>query len=214
MGFKTRLRDFMRVLVLFAFCNMLWLHSSDLNNSKANFEEVGVERKTTTVNADPEVGNIIDNLNGVNVYYNGSIKNVIGRNLTGDGYNLGLKYQCVEFVKRYYYERFNHKMPNTYGHAKEFYKPTSSTTLFNHERGLMQYANGSRNLPKAEDIVIFKGNRDNPYGHIGIIASVSEKTVEMVQQNVGQFTRNKFQLLSKDGHYYINESEILGWLRR
>ncbi len=50
------------------------------------------------------VGQQIDSLNGVYVYYNGSIDNVIGRNTTADGYNLGLKYQCVEFVKRYYYE--------------------------------------------------------------------------------------------------------------
>ncbi|OCG61857.1 hypothetical protein [Gilliamella sp. GillExp13] len=58
------------------------------------------------------------------VYYNGSINNVRGRNIAKDGYNLGLKYQCVEFIKRYYYQRFNHKMPNSYGHAKEFFDPS------------------------------------------------------------------------------------------
>ena len=67
-----------------------------------------------------KVGQVVDQFNGVNVYYNGQISHVSGRNLTKDGYNLGQKYQCVEFIKRYYYERFKHKMPDSYGHAKDF----------------------------------------------------------------------------------------------
>jgi hypothetical protein len=55
------------------------------------------------------------------VYYNGGVANVVGRNVSVDGYNLGLKYQCVEFVKRYYYQHLGHKMPDTYGHAKDFF---------------------------------------------------------------------------------------------
>jgi hypothetical protein len=48
----------------------------------------------------PSVGQKIDSLNGVYVFYNGKVSNVSGRNKAPDGYNLGLKYQCVEFVKR------------------------------------------------------------------------------------------------------------------
>ena len=51
-------------------------------------------------------GSKLDSLNGVYVYFNGSMRNVSGRNTTPDGYNLGLKYQCVEFVKRYYYKHY------------------------------------------------------------------------------------------------------------
>lgn len=68
-----------------------------------------------------KIGMVVDEFNGVKVYYNGSISNVSGRNVAKDGYSLGLKYQCVEFIKRYYYERFNHKMPDSYGHAKDFF---------------------------------------------------------------------------------------------
>ncbi len=48
-----------------------------------------------------EFGDVIDTFNSVNVNYNGLMSTVKGRNVTPDGYNLGLKYQCVEFVKRY-----------------------------------------------------------------------------------------------------------------
>ena len=72
------------------------------------------------VNKTVNVGDAIDNLNGVAVYHNGPTSNVLGRN-TVDGYNLGLKYQCVEFVKRYYYHHLHHKMPDSWGHAKSFF---------------------------------------------------------------------------------------------
>ncbi|MFN6047371.1 MAG: hypothetical protein ACK45C_05080, partial [Bacteroidota bacterium] len=64
------------------------------------------------------IGDKLDSFNNVYVYYNGSISHVLERNISKDGYNLGLKFQCVEFVKRYYYQYYKHKMPDSYGHAK------------------------------------------------------------------------------------------------
>jgi hypothetical protein len=43
-----------------------------------------------------------------------------GRNAAADGYNLDIRYQRVEFVRRYYYERFKPGMPDTFGHAADF----------------------------------------------------------------------------------------------
>lgn len=77
--------------------------------------------KKVNWNSKHEVGDIVDNFNGVNIYYNGGVSNSEGRNLSADGYNIGIKYQCVEFVKRYYYEYLNHKMPDAYGNAIDFY---------------------------------------------------------------------------------------------
>jgi hypothetical protein len=76
--------------------------------------------KNYNLNPTYKFGQKIDDFNGVAVYYNGKISTVKGRNVTADLYNLGLKYQCVEFVKRYYYKKLNHKMPNSYGNAKDF----------------------------------------------------------------------------------------------
>ena len=76
--------------------------------------------KKINLNSAYKVGQALDSLDGVKVYYNGGVDHVLERNVTKDNYNLGLKYQCVEFVKRYYYEHSNHKMPKAYGHAKNF----------------------------------------------------------------------------------------------
>ncbi|MBK8698150.1 MAG: hypothetical protein IPN29_00645 [Saprospiraceae bacterium] len=78
----------------------------------------------------PKIGDVIDMLDGIKVHYNGSsFARSYGRNLATDGYNLGLKYQCVEFVKRYYYYHFDHKMPDTGGNARNFLTKLCLTKL-------------------------------------------------------------------------------------
>ena len=110
-----------------------------------------------------KVGQEIDNFNGVAVFYNGGVSNVEERNLGVDGYNICLKYQCVEFVKRYYYEHLDHKMPNSYGHAKDFFDPRLHDGQKNMDRNLIQYSNESGSKPKVDDLLIFSGTRFNSY---------------------------------------------------
>lgn len=38
------------------------------------------------------------------------------------GYYYGYKWQCVEYIKRFYYEAKGHKMPDSYGNAKDFWR--------------------------------------------------------------------------------------------
>lgn len=163
-----------------------------------------------------KIGQKIDDLNGVGVYYNGNVGNVKGRALTQDGYNLGLKYQCVEFVKRYYYEELNHKMPDSYGHAKDFFVSTIKDGQINKQRNLIQYTNASKTKPKVNDLVVYSGTKLNRYGHVAIISQVSKRDIEIVQQNPGPVgnSRVKYDLIEKDGTWRIKNNQILGWLRK
>jgi hypothetical protein len=170
------------------------------------------ENKQTTT----KIGQVIDNLNGVKVYYNGPYSNISGRNWTKDHYNLGLKYQCVEFVKRYYYENLNHKMPESYGHAKDFFNKNIKDGAINKKRGLNQYTNSSKSKPKVNDLVIFSGTIFNKFGHVAIISKVKENEIEIIQQNAGSSTnsRETFSLTRKKSKWTIDNSRILGWLRQ
>lgn len=172
--------------------------------------------KKFNFNTDFSVGQQIDSLNGVYVYYNGGVDNVIGRNTTADGYNLGLKYQCVEFVKRYYYELLKHKMPDSYGHAKDFFDNTLKDGQKNNKRDLTQHTNPSNTKPKVDDLLIFDGTALNKYGHVAIISNVTEKEIEIIQQNPGPFSKSReaFTLDNKDGKWEIKNKRILGWLRK
>jgi len=162
------------------------------------------------------IGDAVDSLNGVKVYYNGPISNVSGRNTAADGYNLGLRYQCVEFVKRYYYQHYKHKMPDSYGHAKSFYDKSLGDASYNKARDLMQYSNPSVLPPAAGDLLVFDGNRFNSYGHVAIISEVRSREVEIIQQNPGPGapSRDTYPLIMENGRYKIDGGGILGWLRK
>lgn len=163
-----------------------------------------------------EFGEVIDTFNGVNVYYNGNVRTVKGTHTSNDGYYFGLKYQCVEFVKRYYYQHLNHKMPNVYGHAKDFFNYNLSDGQLNIDRNLIQYNNPSKLKPQVNDLVIFKPNHLSKYGHVAIISKVKNNKVELVHQNSGikPRTRIKYKLINNNDNWKIDSNRIVGWLRK
>lgn len=175
-------------------------------------------KAVTLLNWNPRyrVGQEIDRLNGVAVFYNGGVGHSSGRNLAPDGYNLGIKYQCVEFVKRYYYERLNHKMPDSYGHAKQFFDGALADGTLNPRRGLLQYANGSASKPRPDDLLVFGPSLLNRYGHVAIVSAVTDSELEIVQQNPGPFraSRERLALVLEKGRWWCRNDRVRGWLRK
>jgi hypothetical protein len=162
-----------------------------------------------------EVGQALDSLNGVVVYYNGAVDHTEGRNTSPDNYNIGIRYQCVEFVKRYYYEHLHHKMPDSYGHAKDFFNEEIPDGQLNKQRNLIQYRNGGVTQPFVDDLVVFAPTVFNSYGHVAIVSGVTENEIEIIQQNPGPFgkSREKFALVKTANGWKIANERILGWLR-
>ena len=160
-----------------------------------------------------EIGEVIDSFNGVEVYHNGSFGNVSGRNTTADGYNLGLRYQCVEFVKRYYYQHLGHRMPDSYGHAKDFFDPGLADGALNRRRNLLQYTNPSRVRPRVGDLVVFDGTTFNKFGHVAIVSEVTDSEIEIIQQNTGR-SRQTIGLRKKQGGWSLKDGDVRGWLRK
>ncbi|MCL2625404.1 MAG: CHAP domain-containing protein [Cystobacterineae bacterium] len=169
--------------------------------------------KKPQIFSEHKIGEPIDSLNGVVVYYNGPIGNVSGRNLTADNYNLGQKYQCVEFVKRYYYEYYHHKMPDSYGHAKDFFDERLQDGEMNEKRALTQYQNPSQSKPQTGDLLVFGGGA---YGHVAIVSDVREGEIEIIQQNPGilQSSRLNIPLRFQDELWRLDNGRVLGWLRK
>jgi surface antigen len=160
------------------------------------------------------IGKKIDSFNDVSVYYNGNPMNIKGRNLTKNGYNLGLKYQCVEFVKRYYYEYLNHKMPNSYGHAKDFYDKQTIDGELNKNRNLIQYNNPSLSKPKVNDILVLDKSTFNKFGHVSIVSKVNDNSIEVIQQNVFLNTRENYDMKFVEGRWRIDNKRVLCWLEK
>lgn len=158
-----------------------------------------------------QAGDPLDSLNGVIVYHNDGMNATHGRNMV-DGYNVGLKYQCVEFVKRYYLEHYQHRMPDSYGHAKDFFEAGLKDGALNKRRALLQFTNPSKSKPQAGDLVVLDAWGGNPYGHVAIICKVENGEVEVVQQNTGS-TRNTYDVDLIDGRWKVDSPRVLGWLR-
>ena len=185
------------------------------SSSKASAKRKKSGTSKSPIVKDADIGKVVDSYKGVDIYYNGLVRNVSGRNTTKDGYNLGLKYQCVEFVKRFYYEVYGHKMPNSYGHAREFFNPVLSDGDINGDRGMFQYKNGSQAKPKADDLIVFGAAPFNKFGHVAIISRVSNDYIEIAQQNPGSgnASRAKYPLKNASGKWHVDNQYIDGWLR-
>ncbi|MEJ6680512.1 MAG: CHAP domain-containing protein [Flavobacteriales bacterium] len=157
-----------------------------------------------------EVGEELDSFNDVPIYYNGTSAGIHGVNYTDDGYVLGIKWQCVEFVRRYYLEIYGHKMLSDLGNAVDYYDESVPNGEFNFSRGLIQFKNNGASIPASGDILVFAGG----YGHVAIVISANRSTIEIIQQNVNKKSRDEITIgKSIQGRYFQSDSNVLGWLR-
>ncbi len=155
------------------------------------------------------IGKVLDEHNGVQVHYNGwNIAKSHGKHYHADGYYFGHKWQCVEFVKRYYYLHLNHSFPDGWGHAKDFFDIELEHGTFNKRRGLYQYTNGGKELPKPDDLLVYNKGK---YGHVAIITEVGDDYVEIIQQNV--FLKTRKRLMLRDSNVDRGVNAPVGWLR-
>lgn len=198
---------------LFIAITCFYFSSCSQSQDNVNhIKSISKQKKSTEL----KIGDIVDSLSGVYVYYNGDVSHVSERHLAKDGYNLGLKFQCVEFVKRYYYQHLKHKMPDSYGHARELYSSKFGDGELNTKRNLIQFKNGSSSKPEVKDLIVFDGHEFNPYGHVAIVSKVGENFIEIIQQNPGPeaSSRDRFEIYQKGGKWFVSDDLTLGWLRK
>jgi hypothetical protein len=161
---------------------------------------------------DPCIGRPLDSFRGVVVYDNGPLFwKAYGKNYSKEGYYYGQKWQCVEFVKRFYFDAMHHRMPDVMGHAKSFFDENVPQGGTNARRGLIQFRNGGNEPPHVDDLIVFN---QSTYGHVAIVASVDTNSVEVIQQNIFGKPREKFSLAVKNGQYHLTgRRTAAGWLR-
>ncbi|MFQ5779638.1 MAG: CHAP domain-containing protein [Nitrospiria bacterium] len=87
----------------------------------------------------------------------------------------GLKYQCVEYVRRFYHLVQGVETRNGFweGHANTYFKTAEG-------KGLNAFENGGPVPPLPDDIITFQGG---PHGHVAIITAVTDDHIEFIEQN-------------------------------
>jgi len=162
----------------------------------------------TRIFAATSFGTYLGQFNTVAAFSNGSASYYSSiSNFMADGFYTGVKWQCVEFVRRYYYTIFNTRLSNSAAGDAGTWYPNASAL------GLTAYQNGqSTSAPQVGDILCSTT-------HIAIIKRISGNKVYTAQQNVSQDSSDldKQLTLSVSGGKYTlsgGYGTLQGWLRK
>jgi hypothetical protein len=159
-----------------------------------------------------KAGDSLDSFHGVTVYNNGTVYGKsYGRHYNADStYYYGKKWQCVEFIKRYYHDYLHHEMKDGFGNAHSFFDSAVPQGGLNERRNLLQFRNGDGELPRVNDILVFDGS----FGHVAIVTRVEKDYLEVIQQNIYLQPRDKYTLTRKENKYTVGtRRRPMGWLR-
>lgn len=160
----------------------------------------------------PHIGDPIDSYRNVPVFHNGpDIVASHGRHFAPCGYYYGQKWQCVEFIKRFYFDALGHAFPDVMGHAKDFFDPAVPHGELNTRRALLQFRNGGDVPPKPDDLIVFT---EGTFGHVAIVSAVGRHHLEIVQQNILGQPRAILPLRREGTGWVVgDEYRPAGWLR-
>ncbi len=172
---------------------------------------------------------IMGSFNSVDVYSNGCIKYNSYYNkeyncgsgtydyVSGSCVNgtfTGLKWECVEYVNRYYLSVYGKDIAFPRKDARDYYNTAPS-------RGLVSYPNGTSATPQIGDILVSEGDgKANNVGHVAIIKEVATDHIIVVHQNWSNAS-NDFASnyrISRNGNFINpfssdNSYPIKGWVR-
>ena len=208
---KFRIQAFVITIALLGLVGVFsWNQRDGRQNGQSEKNELGVSAVKSA--SSETVGSEIARYKGVPAYQNGSkVTQSHGRHYAKDGYYYGQKWQCVEYVKRFYFDGLGHRMPSVWGHARDFFDPEVAHGKINPARGLVQYQNGQNVAPKPDDLLVF---RFGSLGHVAIVTRVTNDSVEVIQQNVSGHPMSVYPLTNSGGMYTVGKSrKPAGWLR-
>ena len=192
-------------LLLICFCIYLYMNVKDPEKKLQN-------NKTTIASTEIKCGDSIGSHNGITAYYNDGFNSCgSGRHMSSDGYSYGFKWQCVEYVRRYYKDYYNHEM-SRWGNASDYFRNNLSHGALNTERDLIQYKNGYTEKPKEGDILVFQ-NIAPPYGHVRLVTKVNGSEINVIEQNTGTSCYSTLSLFQSGQNWTISD-DCTGFLRK
>ena len=136
-----------------------------------------------------------------------------------NGIYSGIKWQCVEFTRRWLIR--NRGL--TFGDvdvAADMWKLNSLTRLSDLSLvPLETFVNGAKTAPKRGDLIIYAKEYLGT-GHAAIVLDVNARLgrVRVAEQNFSNkkwpagYARN-IDLINKNGHYWLLDAYLLGWMR-
>ena len=185
----------------------------------------GIGQCTPPTNSYSSQGIEIGNFDGVPIYGNrisGNDYYISNVQYNMNGFITGMKWQCVEYVVRYYYLKYglDIKRDATHtGDGRTFYDDVVGNTPYR-RGGIIAFPNGGNTPPQVGDILGFRDNRSNDSaGHVAIISEVGDNYIKLAQQNAGTVCPVGFSLDYDMANNWIDGKNlrsiyvVQGWLR-
>ena len=119
--------------------------------------------------------------------------------------NYGLKWQCVEFVNRFYSEGM---------HVPVYYRMNAVNFLHGTSDKFLSYSNGSNNKPRIDDTLVF--DTGDGIGHVAVITEVNDTYILTAQQNNTLTEADvalRFPIEYKNGGWTVKHPQVTGWIR-
>jgi len=205
-----RIRYLMKIFLCFSLIFLLYLliiksNWSIKRRGKENFIPFG-----------EILGVSIDN---VIAYSNGNDSFYSGESNYFRGVYSGLKWQCVEYARRWILTTKNATFESIEG-AKDLWTRVNfiENIYTKKKRKLIRHENGSTIKPMKNSFLIYPQQNQMPFGHVAVIHQVLTKSIRIGEQNFdfmpwkSSFAREiPFQQI--DGHFFLDDQfEIFGWM--
>jgi len=135
------------------------------------------------------------------------------------GIFMGIKWQCVEYARRWLLLRKGCVFKNIRC-AADIWNDINHVERVTDGKHfpLKPYPNGSPTFPQIDSFLIYSRSTEQPVGHIAVICDVGSNYIRIAEQNnkfhywSGDYAR-QIPVIFKDGLYYIeDEDEIYGWM--
>jgi surface antigen len=146
----------------------------------------------------------------------GSYRGVDAKSNDGGWNNIGCgRYQCVEYVNRFYLEAMHFNVGSWHGSGNEYYGSAE-------EKGLRVFDQNGTFEPIEGDILCFEGGSGG-YGHVAIVEhvdapEVAPRKIRIMDQNRdNDDPEEDLDLTETNGHYTVSSFSqaylVQGWLR-
>jgi len=128
----------------------------------------------------------------------------------------GLKWQCVEFARRYLIINYNITFDSIDNAYNIFDLPYFISLKNNMMIKINKYVNGSKTPPMKDSLLIWNRYYKNT-GHVAIITNIDNDIITIAEQNYNNNSWNgnnysrKLKIVFNNG-YYIMNNNILGWI--
>lgn len=149
--------------------------------------------------ADP-FGSNVGSFQGVPAYSNGTNGTASNQYNTVNGYRTGMKWQCVEYVSRFYWLVYGRQIAG--GNANSFY---------GNGKGLNRRANGGSVRPQVGDILC---SASGGYGHVAIVREVGSNYIVVIHQNWANTSADNAKRMTmtvSNGRYTVAAAGSYSW---